>query len=539
MSARPVRAASALAAVAGALLIASGAAHAQAPGGGMGDLRVISGKPLPAAELPPGTVSVRVSKNLPMNAVADVEVSAIFKISGGETRKRTARTGADGRAQFESLPAGATFQAETTVDGEHLASTSFAIPPHGGIRVLLVAGLGGATAAGEEAPFTLGAVSGKVTAAADLPTGALELHLFGEDGRPLPGRPVQLGQVRKEAATPVADAPLKVLRGESDATGVARFRDLATGEAVGYAAVVEHQGMRLGTQAFHLPADQGMRGEIRAIERTTDPSVLRFDNRSKIIITLGEDALELMEQLVFKNVSAKIFDPGPDGLLVPLPEGAESAKEIDGGIALEVRPGQGVLVRTPIPPNNAALFALQMRVGFLLLARGSSRQELRQAMPFGLESPYFIVPAGLNLTLKAQGLRALPDANDGQGTAVKTYEIPDIAPGGTLALTITGLPALDRTGRNVTAVLCLLLVVAAVLGARRPAAPGRSQAEAEKLAERREKLFAELVALERSRREAPTARTGTLAERRQELVTGLETVYRDLARREHGESPPP
>jgi hypothetical protein len=536
MSAQRAPRGSALALVAGALLVmAPGPARAQQPGGGMADLKVMAGKPLPVPELAPGTVSVRVSNKLPMNVLADVEVSAIFKTSSGETRKRTVKTGADGRAQFESLPAGATFQAETTVEGEHLVSSPFSIPAQGGIRVLLIAGLGAAPAEGEAPPFTLGAVSGKITAAADLAAGVLEIHLKGEDGRPLPGRVVQLGQARKEG-----DSALQVLTGASDASGVARFRDLATGDAIGYAAVIEHEGMRLGTEAFHMSADKGMRGDIRAIERTTDPSVLRFDNRSKIIITLGEDALELMEQLVFKNVSAKIFDPGPKGLAVALPEGAESAKEIEGGIPLEVRTGEGVVVRAPIPPNNAALFALQIRVGFLLLAHGSSRQELRQTMPLGLEAPFLLVPAGLNLILSAPGLRPLPDANDGQGTPVKTYEMPDVAPGGTLALTISGLPALDHTGRNFTAVLCLLLIVAAVVGARRPAAPGRSQAEAEKLAERREKLFAELVTLERGRREAAgTARTGTMAERRQELVTGLETVYRDLARREQGESPQP
>jgi hypothetical protein len=162
------------------LLLVSGPALAQQ--GGMADLRVMSGKPLPMPELAAGTVSVRVSNKLPMNAVAGVEVTALFKTNTGEMRKRTARTAADGRAQFDALPAGATFQVEATVEGEKLVSSNFPIPEKGGIRVLLIAGLGAGPVAGEAEPFTLGAVTGKVTAADDLPAGTLELRLHGDDG---------------------------------------------------------------------------------------------------------------------------------------------------------------------------------------------------------------------------------------------------------------------------------------------------------------------------------------------------------------------
>ena len=61
------------------------------------------------------------------------------------------------------------------------------------------------------------------------------------------------------------------------------------------------------------------------------------------------------------------------------------------------------------------------------------------------------------------------------------------------------------------------------MAARRPADSGGSQAEVDRLAERREKLFADLVALERNRREAVAAgkANGVLDERSQELVSKL------------------
>jgi hypothetical protein len=117
---------------------------------------------------------------------------------------------------------------------------------------------------------------------------------------------------------------------------------------------------------------------------------------------------------------------------------------------------------------------------------------------------------------------------------VKLYELDAVPPGGTLQLTVKGLPALDRKGRNIAGVLCLLLIVAAVIASPRPQQAVRAAASAGQLAERREKLFGELVTLEQQRRRSDGKRDGALEERRQELVAKLENVYRELAGLEHG-----
>src|SRR4051794_24721478 len=76
--------------------------------GGMPNLARIVGKPLPDAGMPPGTVSVRVARKMPVNAVADVEVTALIRNAGGDMRKRTAKTDSGGRALFEGLAPGDT-----------------------------------------------------------------------------------------------------------------------------------------------------------------------------------------------------------------------------------------------------------------------------------------------------------------------------------------------------------------------------------------------------------------------------------------------
>ena len=75
-------------------------AQPQPRAGGMPDFRAISGKPLPDRGMAPGTVTVRVARRTPANAVANVEITALTEAPGGESRKRTAKTDAGGRAIF-------------------------------------------------------------------------------------------------------------------------------------------------------------------------------------------------------------------------------------------------------------------------------------------------------------------------------------------------------------------------------------------------------------------------------------------------------
>ena len=86
----------------------------------MPNLAEIVGRPLPDSGMPTGTVSVRVARKMPSNGVAGAEVSAVIKNAGGDLRRRTEKTDADGRALFEGMAPGDEFHAEVTVDGELL-----------------------------------------------------------------------------------------------------------------------------------------------------------------------------------------------------------------------------------------------------------------------------------------------------------------------------------------------------------------------------------------------------------------------------------
>lgn len=112
--------------------------HAQVD---MPDPSAIAGTPLPAPELPPGTVTVRVVRERMGNNIAGQDVTLTV---GGA--RRTMKTDEQGRAQFDKLPDGALVQATTVVDGETLTSQEFAVASQGGTRVALIAGIAAAKA---------------------------------------------------------------------------------------------------------------------------------------------------------------------------------------------------------------------------------------------------------------------------------------------------------------------------------------------------------------------------------------------------------
>jgi hypothetical protein len=107
----------------------------------MPDPSQMAGRPLPAPELPTGTVSVRVVRERMGNNIANQTVSL-----RSAKQTLTGTTDAQGRATFGSVPPGTAVSVQTVVDGETLVSQEFSVPPSGGVRVALIAGLQAAAA---------------------------------------------------------------------------------------------------------------------------------------------------------------------------------------------------------------------------------------------------------------------------------------------------------------------------------------------------------------------------------------------------------
>ncbi|MCM3879213.1 MAG: carboxypeptidase-like regulatory domain-containing protein [Vicinamibacterales bacterium] len=110
----------------------------------------MSGLPLQVGDLPPGTVAVRIIRNNFSNNIAGQSVT----LTVGTTEPAVNTTSdSSGRAVFNSLRVGSSVRAKAVVDGEVLESQQFELPAQGGVRLVLVAGVG--AGAGSDAAKTV------------------------------------------------------------------------------------------------------------------------------------------------------------------------------------------------------------------------------------------------------------------------------------------------------------------------------------------------------------------------------------------------
>jgi len=303
--------------------------------------------------------------------------------------------------------------------------------------------------------------------------------------------------------------------------------------------VIEWRGMRLGTTPFAMPASGGARGEIRALARTADPQAIAIGANGRIVFQMQEDTLQVIEILPLENRSEKMFDPSPGAIEIPLPQGFVSAEVQETDRKMEVRQNHGIAVHGLIPPKSAAVGTnphdggQEVEFGFVLPYHGETR-DFVQPMPNGI-GPFTLITQeipGLTVTGTGVGPRQERELN---GRKFWVMPVESVSPGGTLEMTLHGLPSSDSSGQYIAGGLALALIGGAIAFGRRPGSearktggrPGRgAEDEQARLVDRREALFSALVSLESEARAA-----GGLppAERRKQLVGELEQVYRQLA----------
>jgi hypothetical protein len=533
-----------------ALLLTAPAVRAQpmgAPGagGGMPDLSQIVGRPLPDRGMPTGTVSVRVARKLPANAVAGVEVSAIIKNAGGDLRRRALKRDDGGRTLFEGMAPGDEFRAEVNVDGEHLQTEAFTMPPVGGLRTMLIAGIAGggggappggaprapsaASGSKDQRTFALGATAGGAVPDEGLPVGTLEVRLYDETQAPIPNHAVILGMVNKQGE-------IEVKNGKTDATGQARFTDLPVGPQTGYAAVIDWKGLRLNTSPFGMPESGGARAEIRALARTSDSGAITIGAGGRIVIQMRQDNLQFLEFLPLENTSDKLFDPGPGAFEILLPTGFVGAQPQENERKVEVRQNHGIAVHGAIVPKRFLLDATdgerrgnEVVFGFVLPYHGDTHV-FSQPVPNGIGPLTLIIDQKVaGLTVSGAGIGAREERVVG-GTKYWVMPVAGVPAGGAVTFTLSGLPSNGSGGRLFAGVVSLALVAGAVVFGRRPRTGGPNKPSATeeraRLVEKREALFGELVALERTARASGASAPD---DRRRQLVTRLEQVYQDIA----------
>lgn len=321
----------------------------------------------------------------------------------------------------------------------------------------------------------------------------------------------------------------RVRSARTDASGRAIFEGVKAAEDVRAVAVVGEE--RLESNAFPMPADSGVRLVLVAGAgspgvptmppvgtSTAAPGDLTFGDQSRIHIEFEDDTLEVFYLFELVNPGPAPASPSPE-LTFELPGDAEQASALEGSQHVTVR-GRTVTIANPLPPG-----VTPVRLAYSLASAGAARQ-ISQRLPLAWNGPQVVMAQTGQAQMSSPQLSAARGGESG-GTPFLMAGADALPAGQNLVLSLTGLPSRSHAGRNVALGLGLLVLMLGVWGAlAAPAATGDAGRRA-LLAERRDRLMAELVRMQEQRRSGalPEARWRA---RHEELIGQLERVYGEL-----------
>ena len=315
---------------------------------------------------------------------------------------------------------------------------------------------------------------------------------------------------------------------ETDGEGRATFLTLNPGEQVTVAT--ELDGVELESLPFAAPGRGGV--AVLLVGASGDPGAadarpaarpgrVTLSQESRILVELGEEQIEVYYLLDVFNQSPWPVEPEPP-FEFRLPPGAQSGTVLGGSTPRTLVDGPRVWVQGAFEPGVTPVHVAS------ILPYSGDGLVLSQVFPADFEQLLvFVEQWGALDVASAQIERRGEMGAEETGLSALIWGTGRRVPAGEpVVLELSGLPHHAGWPRIVTLALSGLIVAIGIVGsagAGGPAGPDRREA----LERRREKLFTELVKVERQHRQGriQATRYGT---RRAELVDQLQNVLREL-----------
>ncbi len=328
------------------LLVAVAACVALAPAVSIAQPAAALGHPLPASDLPDGTVTVRVIAGSTSAAVIGTDVTLL--IAG---KPEVARTDASGHVKFSNLTAGTTVQAKVTDEnGKDILSDEFPVPESGGVKVMLstkpfTGGMGGG------APFAGGAgmpeprkISGQPRRDNATPPGTYVVRLTyndltakaGDPDGPPQGLPVTLVGY-------AADDSVTVRVEKSDLNGRVSFDNLDPSGSIAYfalAALPRDAGVdRVYALPLQLDSQSGYRALLSGEKKDSKkPFVDQYATPQSIPTPPGKVRVTL-EGIPPDDAKIQLIDAATHAVVAELPAAKMEADPttVQGGSKFEAK----------------------------------------------------------------------------------------------------------------------------------------------------------------------------------------------------------
>jgi hypothetical protein len=347
----------------------------------------------------------------------------------------------------------------------------------------------------------------------------------------LPDGTITVRVIRGQIANNVPDHPVELRQGDvvetatTDEEGRATFLTLNPGQQV--QASTELDGSQLQSQMFNVPG----RGGIRLMLVGADPDTpelpaqlgtVTLAGESWIQVELIEESIEVYYFLEVVNKTSTPVEPSKS-IMFDLPSGAVGTTVMRGSSSKTLLDGRRVELPGPFAPG-----ATPLHVAYILPYSAASLV-LSQGFPVDLEALLISVEqwGGMDVQSSQIDRRMELPSEQGNGPPYMLGAGPRISVGQDLLVELLGLPHRSTMPRTITLIMAVTIFgfgFWGVLGNPETASEGKRRVTLES---RKEKLFADLVKIERQHRAGKIGSTKHTS-RRTELIGALERVYREL-----------
>ncbi|MFO7566334.1 MAG: prealbumin-like fold domain-containing protein [Enhygromyxa sp.] len=529
----------------------AGAGHSGAPSadphGGQGAVP-LPGKPFPLEGRPRGTLIVG-ALDLGHDDEGGPEGSGLGPIPGVEIELRatapglaepivlTAKTDADGRAQFEgldaSLPEGAAIVVEGVLaEGEEPSRSQSFTLGETAYAVVLVRGKIPAVDTTpqqqqqqQQQPQRLQLPEPRVDKS--LTPGQVRVFLIDAFDRPVADQLVIVHSVGASGGSGTRSA-------RTDAQGMVVIDEVPLGQDMLSQVRVVYQGAPYSSVGFEMPSDAGALVPLRVYEPTADRTRVRSALQIDVTPRENDFATVSFNYAVFVSGDEAFWVPG--GLRLFGPEGTRGLKVMRESEAYLVHDGEApwVDLERPLEPG------VELRLSFAVGIEHDGTLEIDWSTPFPLvdDASVVVVPERLRVS---KGVAGAPEINPhAAAEPIEIYRLgherfePGLCDllvqsgypcptehwrGNDISIVVEDLPIRSR----VWWIVAWSLFGAAALGVIAGVALRRRVEPREALLQRRDALMAELVALDERGVDNSEAR-----QERARMLRALDRIYRQL-----------
>lgn len=306
------------------------------------------------------------------------------------------------------------------------------------------------------------------------------------------------------------------------ASGRAEFSGLPPGARVRAIAVVD--GERLESQEFPVPPQGGIRVLLVASDSgaNTQPAqvgTVALGDQTRFVFELGDEAINVFNILQIVNTSSTPVTTR-EPVAFDAPDGASNVSLLNGSNPRAVANGRRVAVAGPFPPGPTLV-----QFAYSVPYSGASAT-IEQRMPMSLNQLTVMAQKVGDMTLSAPGITNRREVA-AQGDTYIVAQGSGVQQGQALTISFGGLPHRATWPRNLALALASVILVtgawAGFKGKGQTAAANRSELEA-----RRDRLFSELVSLERQQGADGERSRFASTKRRRQLMSELESIYASL-----------